>query len=267
MQKPIPVSVCIISGAEAHRIGRALDSVAGWTSETVIVLNEEVADGTDAVARQHGARVFREPWKGFVAQKNSVCDKATQPWILGLDADEAVSPELRDQILAQFAREPEAAGYSVPRRTFYFGRWIRHGDWYPDRCVRLWRRGQARWVGVDPHAALRVEGEVRKLSGDLLHYTSDTINHQVTKTVSYAEDFVRHCARTGRRITFWDLILRPSWRFLRAYFFKLGFLDGWQGYTIAWMTAFYTFLRYVKAREAQLQPASHPAPEHARTVK
>jgi len=262
MEGALPISVCLISGPEAPRIGRALETVGSWTREQIVVLNEEVGDGTDRVAAEHGARVFREPWRGFVAQKNSAQEKATMPWVLGLDADEAVSPELREEILRLFsAGTPALAAYSVPRRTYYFGRWIRHGDWYPDRCVRLWQRGKARWVGVDPHAALEVEGEVGKLRADLLHYTADTINHQVAKTVRYADDFVRHCAEKGQGVTFGDLVFRPAWRFVRAYFFKLGFLDGWQGYTIAFMTAFYTFLRYAKAREAQVRRGAGRAPE------
>lgn len=252
MQKPLPISVCMISGAEAHRIGRALESVAGWTRETVVVLNAEAADGTEKVAEGFGARLFREPWRGFVAQKNSAASKASEAWVLGLDADEAISPELRGEIERLFAGEPDAEGYSVPRRSYYFGRWIRHGDWYPDRCVRLWRRERARWVGIDPHAALEVNGTVKQLRHDLLHYTTDSVNHQVVKTMRYADDFVRHCAEEGRRITFADLAVRPAWRFVRAYVLKLGFLDGWQGYSIAWLTAFYTFLRYLRAREAQL---------------
>ncbi len=242
----------MISGAEASRIGRALESVAPWTSEIIVVLNEEVTDGTDAVAGKFGAKVFREPWRGFLAQKNSALAKATHPWVLGLDADEVVSPELRDEILALFEQKPEqCAGYSVPRLSFYFGRWIRHGDWYPDRCVRLWQKDKARWTGIDPHAKLEVDGEIRKLRHNLLHYTTDTLNRQVAKTVQYADDFVRHCEKTGRRASIADLVMRPAWRFVRAYFLKGGFLDGWQGYTIAWMTAFYTFLRYARTREAQ----------------
>ena len=131
------------------------------------------------------------------------------------------------------------------------GRWIRHGDWYPDRCVRLWQKAKGRWTGIDPHAALQVDGRVRKLHRHLLHYTTHTLNHQLAKTVKYADDFVRHCQEQGRRITVADLVIRPVWRFGRAYLLKLGFLDGWQGYVIAWMTACYTFLRYAKAREAQ----------------
>src|SRR5437667_5569524 len=136
----LPISVSMISGAEAGRIPRALESVAGWTSETVVVLNEEVRDGTDEIARAQGAKVFREPWKGHVAQKNAAAQKAAQEWILGLDADEAVSRELREEIQALFAageRLAPFAAFSFPRLTKFCGRWIRHVDWYPDRGTRL----------------------------------------------------------------------------------------------------------------------------------
>ena len=136
----LPISVCIISGAEAQRIGRALESVAGWAGEIIVVLNEDARDGTEEIAVKHGAKVFREPWKGHVAQKNSAAQKAGQDWLLGLDSDEAVSPGLRDEIAAALAAEaksPQHAAFSFPRLTCYCGRWIRHGDWYPDRGVRL----------------------------------------------------------------------------------------------------------------------------------
>jgi glycosyltransferase involved in cell wall biosynthesis len=253
--KTLPISVCIISGAEAQRIGRALESVAGWTAETMVVLNQEVQDGTEEICVRHGAKVFREPWKGHIAQKNSAAAKATQEWILGIDADEAVTPELREEIAATLEREARSAqhvAYSFPRLVFYCGRWIRHGDWYPGRGVRLWRRGQAEWGGVDPHDELQVQGTIGKLHQNLLHYTMETINHQIAKTVKYADNFVEHRLKEKKSITVFDLLVRPVWRFWRGYLFRLGFLDGWQGFTIAWLTAFYTFLRYVKVREAEL---------------
>lgn len=251
----LPLSVCIISGAEAHRILRTLDSVAAWVREIIVVINDDVADGTDQIAISSGAMVFREPWKGHIAQKNSAANKATQPWILALDADEVVSPELRAEIAGLLAEssphEKSALYYSFPRCAFYCGRWIRHGDWYPDRQTRLWRRGHARWGGVDPHDKLLVDGPVNRLHQDLFHYTAETINHQILKTMKYADDFVQHCAENKKEVTFLDLLFRPIWRFLRAYFLRLGFLDGWQGLAIAWLTAFYTFLRYVRVREVQ----------------
>jgi len=250
--KKLPISVYMISGAEAHRIERSLKSVIGWASEIIVVLNEEVADGTEEIAKAHGAQVFREKWKGFIAQKNSALSKTSASWVFGLDCDEVVSPELQGELDALFATEPACAGYAMPRCSFYLERWIRHGDWYPDRCLRLWRRGRGTWAGTDPHATPKVEGAVSNLRGELLHFTSETLNHQVSKTVQYADDFVRHCRETGRRVTMFDLVFRPLWRFIRGYVFRGGFLDGWQGYSIACFTCFYTFLRYAKAREAQL---------------
>jgi glycosyltransferase involved in cell wall biosynthesis len=255
MTGKLPISICLISGSEAHRIRRVLESVAGWAGEIVIVLNAEVSDGTDQIAAEFGAQVFREPWKGFIGQKNSVAEKCTQPWLLNLDADEIVTPELQNEIAALLASgNPPHAAYEFPRCTFYCGRWIRHGDWYPDRILRLWRRGAARWAGEDPHAKLEVNGSIGRLRSDVQHYSAETINHQIAKTVQYADDFVRLALKKNKTTTFSDLLVRPVWRFIRAYFFKLGFLDGWQGFTIAWLTAFYTFLRYVRVREARLAP-------------
>lgn len=257
-----PVSVCIISGEEERRIERALASVVGWAREIIIVLNADATDGTEKIALQYGARVFREPWSGFQKQKNSALDKATQDWVFGLDADEEVSDALRDEILATVkaanpgSRMPTA--FSVPRCSYYCGRWIRHGDWYPDRCLRLWRRGQGRWVGADPHPQVEIDGSIGKLRADLNHYPMESINQQISKTVAYANDFVKLCEKTGRRAGWMDLTVRPIWRFLRAYFIRLGFLDGWPGLSIAWLTAFYTFLRYVRVKEADAIRRTRP---------
>jgi glycosyltransferase involved in cell wall biosynthesis len=252
----------MISSAEAHRIGRALESVAGWTSETIVVLNHDVKDGTDEIARQHGAKVFREPWKGYIAQKNSTAEKSGQPWLFNLDADEAVSLALRKEIESLFANNGKLQQYAAlnfPRLSWYCGRWIRHGDWYPDRQTRIWRRGAARWGGVDPHARLLVDGQIAKLRGDLEHYSTDSINLRLQKIIPFSDEFVaQHAPAAGTPSPF-DLAMRPLWRFLRAYFLKLGFLDGWQGFYIASHTAFSTLVRYAKLREARLT-APDPRP-------
>jgi glycosyltransferase involved in cell wall biosynthesis len=249
----------MIAGPEAGRIRRSLESIAGWASEIIVVINDDVADGTDRIAAECGARVFREPWKGYVAQMNSASEKAGQPWVLGLDADEVVSPELGSEIQQLFAR-PETlapyAAFSFPRCTHYCGRWIRHGDWYPSRKTRLWRRGQGHWGGTDPHYSLIVSGRTGKLKGDLLHYTTDSFNHEIMKVVKYTDIFVTQCIRQKRSVSMFDLMFRPAWRFLRSYVFRLGVLDGRQGYHIACMEAFYTFLRYAKAMESQRNPST-----------
>lgn len=249
----LPISVCLISGAEAGRIGKALESVSGWTSEIIVVLNEEVRDGTEEIALSHGAKVFREPWRGFIGQKNSAAARASHPWILGLDADEVVSPQLREEITRTMEAgiDPSVGAWQFPRCTFYFGRWIRHGDWYPDRVTRLWRKNDAQWTGIEPHAYLQVTGKILRLKRDLLHYSNQGIDQQISKIAPYSGDFVRHQLEQNKRSGAFELVLRPLWRFIRAYLFRLGFLDGWPGYYIAWLTAFSTLTRYMKVLEAR----------------
>jgi len=246
------ISVCIISGAEAHRLDNCLASVDGLANEVIVVVDDRANDGTAEVARGRGAKVFIEQWKGHIGQKNSAADKASGDWILSLDADEAVSSRLREEISPAVRAETNSfSAYSFPRCSQYLGRWIRYGDWYPDRQTRLWRRGSARWGGTDPHDKLIVDGKVGKLQGDLLHYSMTGFDHQISKTIVYADEFVRQSEAQARKVSMADLLIRPTYRFIRGYFLRCGFLDGWQGYSIAWMTAFYTFLRYAKAKEAQ----------------
>ena len=254
VQSQSPISVSMIAGNEAPRIGRALESASGWTAELVVVLNQDVNDGTDRIAAGLGARVFREPWKGHIAQKNSAAQKAAHEWILGLDADEVISPELRREILELFARPEhlrDFAAFSFPRRTFYCGRWIRHGDWYPDRQIRLWRRGFAEWGGVDPHDRLLVRGRIGQLKSDLHHFTNDSINAHIHKIIPFTDEFVRQHAPGAAGSLISGLMIRPVWRFVRAYFFRLGFLDGWQGLFIAWLNAFSTASKYAKLLEKE----------------
>jgi glycosyltransferase involved in cell wall biosynthesis len=253
----LPISVCLISGAEARRIGQALASVAEWTSEIVVVLNQEVSDDTEAVAASSGAKVFREPWRGHIAQKNSAAAKASQPWLLGLDADEVVSDALRQEIVALFAATPAAAAYSFPRRSFYLGRWIGHGDWYPDRCVRLWAKGRARWDGVDPHDELRVEGPVVKLRQDLLHYSNADISSYVGKINYFADLHLQRQLAQKARWSAAGAVFRAAWRFVRAYFIRLGFLDGYPGFFIAASTAYSTLVRHSRLFE-HAQPSQPP---------
>ncbi|HLH53216.1 MAG TPA: glycosyltransferase family 2 protein [Verrucomicrobiae bacterium] len=252
MQKRLPLSVCMISGAEAPRIGKALESVAPWAGEIVVVLNEGVDDGTDRIAAQFGAQVIREPWRGFIAQKNSCAAKATLPWLLNIDADEVVSPKLASEI----ARTVSESGvghnaFEFPRCTFYSGRWIRHGDWYPDRVLRLWRRGAAHWAGEDPHARLEVAGSIGRLGSDLLHFSNESIAHQIAKIAPYHGDFVKRRVAEGGPAGLIEMGFRPFWRFVRAYVVRRGFLDGWQGFYIAALGSFSTLTRYAMVREAR----------------
>ncbi|MGA3163702.1 MAG: glycosyltransferase family 2 protein [Verrucomicrobiota bacterium] len=256
--QPLPISVCLIAGNEAARIRRALDSVSGWTSEIIVATDDKTTDGTGKIAESYGAKVFRQPWKGHAAHRNFASEKATQLWLLGLDADEVISPALHDEIQKLFSGPEKLrpfAAYSFPRCTFYCGRWIRHGDWYPDRKVRLWRRGQALWAGGSLHEKLIIQGAIGKLRGDLLHYSMENLDHHTRKSITVSNLFLNRELERQRRANLFELWFRPWWRFARGYVLRLGFLDGWQGYVIARMVAFETFLRYAKVCEAQLPQA------------
>ena len=249
---PLPLSVCLISGAESARIGRALESVKGLAGEVIVVLNEEVQDGTEEICLRYGARVFREPWKGHIGQKNSAAQKATQPWILGLDADEVLSVKLQEEIrslAADPARWEAHTAYSFPRLTAFCGRWIRHGDWYPDRQTRLWRSGRATWGGTDPHDTLIVQGSVGRLRGDLLHYSNPSTTSFLLKHPYFADLHLRHQLERGARWSASAVMVRSVWRFFRSYVFKLGFLDGFPGLYIAVSTAYGTFFRHSRLFE------------------
>jgi glycosyltransferase involved in cell wall biosynthesis len=266
VQNKLPISVCMIAGNEAHRIGRALDSVAEWVQEIIVVIDPGVNDGTPAIAERFGAKVFCEPWKGHADHRNFASQKAGQPWLLALDADEVVSPKLRDNIRAALSHPPPLpAAYKFPRCTCFCGRWIRHGDWYPDRKVRLWQRGQARWNETHLHEKLVVDGPVVLLAGDLLHYSMDGLDHFARKSIRISELFLQQKKeREDLRAGLCGMLFHSWWRFTRGYFFRLGFLDGWRGYAIARMIAFETFLRYAKIQETV---ANSPPPAGRAVMK
>jgi glycosyltransferase involved in cell wall biosynthesis len=254
----LPITVCVVAGNEAHRIRRALESVQGWTTEIVLAIDDKVTDGTDKIAKGYDAKIISQPWRGHAAHRDFAAAHATQPWLLAIDADEVISPALREEIVAALTSSPAnppPAAYSFPRCTFFCGRWIRHGDWYPDRKARLWRRGQAHWSNDLLHEKLVVEGRVESLRGDLTHYSMESLDHFTRKSITVSNLFVRQKLERTPPSNTRGMWVRPWWRFVRGYFLRLGFLDGWQGYAIARMVAFETFLRYAKLREAQSSQA------------
>jgi glycosyltransferase involved in cell wall biosynthesis len=248
----LPISVSMISAAEAQRIGRALDSVSGWTKEIVIVLNEDVRDGTEEIALKHGAKIIRRPWQGFREQKNISLQLATEPWVLCLDADEEVSPELRESIRRFFEGDDQryAAAYFA-RKVWFLGRWITHGDWYPDHVLRLLKNGSGKWDGSPEHCHIRLSGVSKKISGDLHHYSNPTISSYVQKINYFSDVFLERQLEAKKKWSAPATIIRSAWRFLRAYFFRLGFLDGYPGFFIAVSTAYATLVRHSRLYEHQ----------------
>lgn len=250
---PLPISVVIVARNEAQTLPRCLASVQGWVSEIVVLLND-TTDDSEAVARRFGARVEHQPWRGFRDTKNAAVALATQPWVLALDADEEISPALRDS-LAGFLRRPDHhrfAGARFPRKVWFIDRWITHGDWYPDFSLRFFQRQRARWGGdAFVHEKVDCDGPVATLAGDLHHYSFPTVASHVAKFNPFADLFVQQQQARGRQFRLGAAVFRPGWRFFRAYVLKRGFLDGFPGWYIAWATAFGALVRQTRLYEAE----------------
>ena len=242
------LSVVVVTLNEEERIRACLESVA-WADE-VIVVDAESHDKTAAIARELTDHVFVRPWPGFAAQKNFGIDQAHGEWILSLDADEVVSPALREEIQAELAAAGRHQGYSVPRRNVFWDRWVRHGGLYPDWQLRLFRRGRGRFVARAAHESVVVDGSVGRLRGHLEHRSYRDVADFLERTDRYttlaADDWL-----AGGRGTrpFADLVVRPLGRFLGMYVWRGGFLDGWRGFLLAVLYGYYVFMRSAKIWE------------------
>ncbi len=251
MSAPLPISVCIVAKNEGKNLPRLLASVAGWVREIVVVLNN-TTDDSESIARSFGARVVHQPWLGFRDTKNAALALCTQPWVLTLDADEEVSPALKQDVLSFFAgdRQSRFAGARFPRKVWLINRWITHGDWYPDLSLRLFRRDAAKWGGdAHVHEKIEITGPVTTLKGDLLHYTMPSIYQYINKIPHFTDLALKQQIDNGRSFSVISTLFRSFWRFFRAYIIRRGFLDGYPGLLIAIFTAFSTFVRYSRLYE------------------
>ena len=252
-KKPF-LSVCIITGNEEDNVRRCLESVV-WADEIVVVDSFSV-DRTQEIAREFTDRVFQHRWVGYIGQKAIARNLARGEWILFVDADEVVSPQLREEILALFRAGVPAGvdGFDFPRQVWYMRRWIRHGDWYPDAKLRLFRKARGRCCGIEPHERIEVDGEVRHLRAPLFHYTYDDVADQLDTMNRFSTISARNerLLRKPAAYLLWGMLMHPPFRFFRCYFLKRGFLDGVAGLVIARSAAFSTFVKYAKLWEARL---------------
>lgn len=240
------LSACIITFNEADRIGACLDSLS--FCDEIVVVDSFSTDATREIAHARGARVIERAWPGYRAQKQFALEACTHDWVLSLDADEVASPALRDEIEALRTRgfDGDAAGYSMPRCTEYFGRMIRRGAWYPDRKLRLVDRRRARWGGREIHEKMVADGAVKKLAGELLHYSYRDLADQIARLERYAELMARALHAEGKRARWWHLLLSPAWRGFRDLVLKRGLLDGWRGFAIATIEMNYVRQKFLK---------------------
>ncbi len=232
------ISACIIAFNEVDRIGDCLASLD--FCDEIVVVDSGSTDDTRAICEAAGARVLVRPFDGFRSQKQFAVDQAAHDRVLCLDADERVSPALRAAILAERDRGFQAAGYRFARLSEYFGRFLRRGNAYPDRVMRLFDRRRGGWRGDrEIHEAASVDGAVVTLSGDLIHYPYRSLMQQLQKTERYARMMAEHEFARGKRASLAKLVLSPAWRFWRGYVFRLGFLEGWHGLVYAYVRANY----------------------------
>lgn len=245
-----PVSVVLVAKDAARTLERVLRSVA-WADDILVLLDDRTQDDSAAIAERCGARVERHPWHGHVAQKNLALAAARHDWVLSLDADEEVSPELRASLESWRAapRDPAIAGYTMARLSQYLGRWIRHGGWYPDTKLRLVDRRRARWTGLDPHDRLECDTPTAHLAGDLHHFTYEDVHDHCARSESYSTIAAAALWRSGRRASWADILVRPPWRFVSMYVVLQGWRDGYPGLVIAVVSAMGVAAKYLKLRD------------------
>jgi len=240
------ITATIITFNEERNIARAIESLR--CCDEILIVDSGSVDRTVELAEKLGARVIEAGWLGFAAQKNRAAEQASHDWILSLDADEALSEALEAEIWNLKKSGPQYDAYTMPRLARYLGRWIYHSGWYPDRKVRLYHRGKARWVGAYVHESVTVTGRVGHLDSNLLHFTCESLSEHLRTMDRYTTLAAEQLLAAREKPTWGRLIFEPPWTFFRTYFVKLGFLDGVEGLAIANMAALYNFVKYAKAR-------------------
>ncbi len=242
------ISACIIALNEERNLPRCLKSVAPLVDE-ILLIDSNSTDTTPEIAKRFGARVVQQAWLGYVGQKNFALDQATHPWVLSIDADEEISPELAASI-ARVKAGPDADlrgapnGYQFSRIVFYRNKWIRHGDWYPDRLVRLFRRTEARFTGGRVHEKLELRGKHPILPGHLHHFTYEDATDRSKRCARYAALWAQSAHEQHRRAYPWSGPLHALARFSKGFILKRGFLDGTVGWDIAAGNAREVWLKY-----------------------
>ena len=239
-----PITAILITYNEESDLPQALDSLAGVADE-VVVVDSGSTDRTREIAEGAGARVEIHPFGSFAEQKNFAASLATHNWVLSLDADEALSPELRTSLTAWKQCMPGSSGYELARRTHYLGGWIRHSGWYPDYAIRLYRRDRARFAGA-LHETVQTGDPVGRLQGDLLHYTVRSLPEHYAKIDVFTTRAAQDLYARGRRRWRGGKWIATPWTLLKRFVFQLGFLDGSRGAIIAWTSARYVWMKYSK---------------------
>ncbi len=259
--KSLPkVSACVTTFNEEVNIRCCLESLR-WCDE-VIVVDSFSSDRTVEICREFTPRVYQHKWLGYIGQKNLIRGMASHDWILFVDADEEVSADLREEIRAELAaNDGSVAGYRFPRMVNYLGRWIRHGEWYPDIKLRLFLKSKGHSGGTEPHDQVIVDGGVKTLRGKLYHYTYANMHEHLETMNRFSGITAQEKFRANSRFSWADFLIRPPFRFLKAYILRRGFLDGRRGFLIALVSAFGVCMKYAKLWELENERAMSGKPK------
>lgn len=252
------IAATIIAKNEAENIGACLSTLV-WCDE-IVVVDGGSSDRTMEVAQHFKAKIFPEPnWQGFGAQKNRALDHASADWIISIDADERVTPELAEEIQRVIASPDALNAYSMPRLSSYCGQFMRHSGWYPDRVVRLFRRGTARFSDDVVHERLLTTGPVGQLQNPLIHYSYRSLDDVLDKMNRYSSAGAQKLRERGKRAGVGKALAKSGWAFFRTYVLRRGFLDGRLGFVLACSVAHETWYRYLKLWLSD-RPAADPPP-------
>jgi glycosyltransferase involved in cell wall biosynthesis len=245
-----PISATLITHNEGHNIAEALQSLP-WADE-IVVVDDGSTDATLEICRRYPCRIFHRDWTGYVDQKNFAVQQARHDWIFSIDADERSSAELSSEIQELARSGFSAQGYRIPRVAFFMGRWIRHGDWYPDYQVRLFDRRCGRWEGGRVHESFKTSGKTGVLKGEIRHYTYRSFSDYLKRLEIYSGLSALDYEQRGKTASPLKLLGNPAAACVKAYFLKHGFLDGLPGLTVAVMGSVSVFFKYAKLYELRL---------------
>jgi glycosyltransferase involved in cell wall biosynthesis len=244
----IKISVVIITFNEEKNLDRCLRSIQDVAGE-VIIADSFSTDKTVEIANRYNAKVIQQKFLGYGGQKNFATAAASHDWILSLDADEALTPDLRKEI-KQIKNNTTFPAYEMPRLTGYCGQWIHHSGWYPDKQTRLYNRTRGKWVERKVHEYWATDNNepIGLLKGDLLHYSFSSISEHLGKIEKYTELSAREAVSKKKKVSVFKMLFSPFWHFFNEYFIRLGFLDGYNGYVICKLSAYSAFLKCTKIR-------------------
>ena len=247
------ISAVIITLNEEKNIDRCLRSLKGIADELVIV-DSFSTDKTVEIAEKYGAKIIQQSFLGYKEQKNFATAQASNNWVLSLDADEALSPELQQSIMRE-KEQLQSDAYRFARLTYYCGKWIKHSGWYPDKKIRLYDRTKGQWEGEKVHEYWEPQNQKPpgELKGNLLHYSFYTINDHILQINKFTELSAKENVEKGKNYGLLTIMVTPLWSFFVNYIFRLGFLDGHKGYLVCKLSAYATFLKYIKTRQYTIE--------------